>query len=286
MQDKRHVLLVVIVLIAVAFVTGACGSEGASTSVPASEATTGSASGSTSAASDSTSAPASTEAEVEIATEPETDSSTPLGEVIEEAMAQQQREMKVIDDARALGALLNQFWTEELQSIYGLDFDSPDRFEYYRGSSNRPCGGFANPRPNNAYYCNPDQDEYVAFDLNWLQGYLADHPGGATTFLIIAHEWGHAVQDTWKEQGGADVWDPPYTQELNADCLAGVFLAASIDDGTVVEEAGDADEIFSWLYEGGSSPWLTPGDHGTSNQRQAAFSDGYTNDTDYCRQNY
>jgi len=196
-------------------------------------------------------------------------------------------EQKVLQDADAVDDLLNEFWTQELQAQYRLDFDTPDRYEYYRGDGNPFCGGQDFPGAQNAYYCFVDTDEYVAFDLNWFTSYLDDHPGGATTFLILAHEWGHAVQDTWVEQQpNTDVWNPPYRKELNADCLAGVWMADALRRGTVIEESGDADAIFGWLWEHGSGPWFNPGDHGTQEQRQQAFSDGVAQGTDYCRTNY
>jgi predicted metalloprotease len=196
------------------------------------------------------------------------------------------REQKVLSDARALGTLLNDFWTQELSEQYQISFDPPDRYEAYRGADVKTCGGQTAPSRNNAYYCYPDTEEHVAFDLDWFQEYLVRHPGGATTFLILAHEWGHAVQDTWLESGGPDKWDPKNRQELNADCLAGVFMKASIDRGTIVEDADDADAIFGWLREGDSSPWLAPNTHGTGAEREAAFVDGARNGTAYCRTNY
>ena len=223
---------------------------------------------------------------ITIPSQPEREGPT-LGEMIAQSLeSRRQREAKVLEDATALGPLLNDFWTRELASRYDLTFDMPDKFEYYRGEQHTSCGGVTEPRANNAYYCFPDHEEHVAFDLDWLQQYLIEHPGGATTFLILAHEWGHAVQDTWLENGGGDTWDPAYRKELNADCLAGVFLAASIQQGIVVEEAGDADAVFGWLYEAGSSPWLAPGTHGTSDERQTAFLDGFREGTDYCRTQY
>jgi predicted metalloprotease len=196
-------------------------------------------------------------------------------------------EQKVLQDADAVDDLLNEFWTQELQVQYGLQFDIPDRYEYYRGEGNAPCSGLDVALPENAYYCAADTDEYVAFDLDWLTSYLAKHPGGATTFLILAHEWGHAVQDTWVEQQpNTDVWNPPYLKELNADCLAGVWMEDALRRGTVIEESGDADAIFDWLWELGSGPWFDPGDHGTREQRQQAFSEGFAQGTPYCRMNY
>jgi predicted metalloprotease len=207
-----------------------------------------------------------------------------LGEIVARAEATRAREEKVLNDAGDLGALLNDFWTREL-ARYNLAFDAPDRFEYYRGEETTSCGGDVGSRARNAYYCIPDTEEHVAFDLDWMQQYLEYNPGGATTFLILAHEWGHAVQDTWLENGGNDTWVPASRQELNADCLAGVFLGASIREGTIYEEADDAEAIFRWLYEEGS-PWLEPGSHGTSEERQQAFLDGLQQGTEYCRTTY
>jgi uncharacterized protein len=197
------------------------------------------------------------------------------------------QEKKVLQDANAVKDLLNEFWTQELQARYGLQFDAPNDYEYYRGASNDTCAGQnARALPQNAYYCAEDTDEYVAFDLDWFTSYLDAYPGGATTFLILAHEWGHAVQDTWVEQQpGTDVWDPPYLKELQADCLAGVWMEDALRRGTIIEEPGDADAIFESLWEMGSGPWFAPGDHGTKEQRVLAFSTGFKNGTDYCRTN-
>jgi predicted metalloprotease len=215
------------------------------------------------------------------------------GEVLGEVNAAQEerveaerrfREEKVLNDAAGLRPILNGFWARELAARYGIEFDPPDSFEYYRSAEGPYCGG-QRQAPRNAFYCNPEQEEGVAFDLDWFQEYLVDHPGGATTFLILAHEWGHAVQDTWLDSGGPDAWVPP-NRELNADCLAGVFLAQSIREGTVIEESGDEEAIFGWLYEVGNSPWLGPGSHGTKSERRAAFQAGLERGTDYCRRVY
>jgi hypothetical protein len=194
---------------------------------------------------------------------------------------------KVTQDATALEPLLNQFWIDELSAVSNVTFDPPDRFLSYATSGWDPCIGSSRNMTNNAFYCSADGDEKVEYDVNWLSSYLVERPGGATTFVVIAHEWGHAVQDTWTDAGGDDVWNPPYRKELNADCLAGVFISRSIANGTILEEEGDADAIFAWLFEGGSvDGWLNPGDHGSPEQRQGAFSDGVINGTAYCRVNY
>lgn len=203
---------------------------------------------------------------------------------VPQTRTQGEREAKVVDDASILVDLLNEFWTNELKSA-GLTFDPPDKFEYYRGPGGPQCSTQPFATQRNAYYCNNNANEFVAFDMDWFQEYLIRHPGGATTFLILAHEWGHAVQDTWLESGGTDIWEPAYRRELNADCLAGVFIAAGLRSGQIIEETGDSDAIFNWLAEEGG-PWLDPGTHGTNVERTAAFEDGLQTGTNNCREKY
>lgn len=206
------------------------------------------------------------------------------------SMTKAQRTAKVLSDAQALEPMLNNFWSAELRRLYGISFDTPDAFLYYRGGGNTPCGTDRKAYPNNAIYCPSDESESVQFDLSWFEEYLVEHPGGATTFLILAHEWGHAVQDTWTEQTpGTDTWEPKYRKEINADCLAGVFLARSIADGTIIEEADDSDAMLTWLYNAGAadnSRWFDPAYHGTRAERKQALMDGISKGTDFCRKTY
>lgn len=192
----------------------------------------------------------------------------------------------VVADATALQEMLNRYWSDQLTRHYGLTFDVPDTFNYYFSTGDNICGG-ASDIPNNAYFCRQDGNEFVAFDMNWFVAETRRHGSNSVTYLVLAHEWGHAVQDTWVEQQPqTDVWNPAYLQELNADCLAGVFLADAIQLGWVTEERGDAATVYRSLFEGGAGEWYAPGDHGTSRQRQQAFLDGTRNDVRYCRTNY
>ncbi len=63
-------------------------------------------------------------------------------------------------------------------------------------------------------------------------------------------------------------------------------MADAFRRSTVIEESGDAEAIFEWLLENGSGPWFDPGDHGTPEQRQQAFMDGFTQGTHFCRTTY
>lgn len=201
-------------------------------------------------------------------------------------LTDQGREEKVLKDAIGLYELLNIYWTEEMKRLYNLQFAPPAKLEYYRSTGNPPCGDTTYPGRQNAYWCGQPGDYKVEFDLNWLKDFLIDHPGGATTFLVLAHEWGHAVQNTWVINNGGDFWKPPYRQELQADCLAGVFLKHTIKAKLITPEVGDSEAIYNWLEHGGG-PWLTTTDHGTKAMREAAFEEGFDEmDTNACRQHF
>jgi predicted metalloprotease len=193
--------------------------------------------------------------------------------------------LKVRRDVAGLTPVLNEFWERQMQSLYGVQWRRPSVVREYDEGNEVECARSLLAE-NNAWYCPADHS--VSYDISWFSGYVERHPGGATTFLILAHEFGHAAQELWVRSGGGDSWNPPYRKEIGADCLAGAFLIDAINNGSITEEEGDAEAIFGWLYETGSepSPWLAPGTHGTKEQRQQAFVDGLQQGVDYCRKTY
>jgi predicted metalloprotease len=200
----------------------------------------------------------------------------------------QWRERKVLNDADGLRPLLDAYWSQELLRIYNIEFISPAKLEFYRSNGNPPCGSQSLPGIRNAYWCGVPGDYKVAFDLDWFKSLLVGHPGGASTFYILGHEWGHAVQTAWMENfPGNDKWDPPRMRELNADCLSGVFLHDMIKAKKIIMEEDDAQAILDTIFSDGmGGPWLSPGDHGSKAARQTAFEDGWTLGTDSCRVRY
>lgn len=190
---------------------------------------------------------------------------------------------RVLRDAGVVMQQLNGFWAAELANR-GIAYAPVSRLEYYRTTGNRPCGSNTESLPRNAYYC--PIGNFVDFDIDWfVDDYTKRFPGDANTFLVLAHEWGHSVQNSWNTaQPGVDQYTAPYRREVQADCLAGVFLKQAITQRTLIPEAGDGQAIWTQLVEGGDGSWFDPGTHGRADQRLAAFSNGYTNGSDYCRQ--
>ena len=93
--------------------------------------------------------------------------------------------------------------------------------------------------------------------------------GEAPVGLILAHEWGHAIQELvgWSKA-------PSVAVEASADCLAGVWAERAVEDGVLDRHAlnGMAAELFK-LGDGETYTWLDAS-HGQPVQRIAAFTDG------------
>ncbi|GAA2425203.1 hypothetical protein GCM10010191_41770 [Actinomadura vinacea] len=163
-------------------------------------------------------------------------------------------------------------WSEYFTGVYraplvrgGYDGNVPN--------SGPTCAG----RPaakNNAFYCNPQ--DYIAWDLNLMRAGYAK--GDSWVYLIIAHEWGHAVQNRLKNSLVAR------QKELQADCLAGAALyGAAEKDRTLRIEPGDREELIDgFKVVGDDTPWTNPGDHGDAFERIENFSKGRTGGVKSC----
>jgi hypothetical protein len=93
--------------------------------------------------------------------------------------------------------------------------------------------------------------------------------GDTWPYLVIAHEWGHAIQ----ARLGASLTEK--ADELQADCLAGAALYGAAADGELVFETGDQRELASGLSElGDETPWTSSADHGDSFERIRHFDEG------------
>ncbi|MFD7244722.1 neutral zinc metallopeptidase [Streptomyces massasporeus] len=138
--------------------------------------------------------------------------------------------------------------------------------EYDGASANVPTCDGEPLADDNAQYCSTDED-YVAWDTDLMRfGYRY---GDAFVYLVVAHEWGHAIQNRLEAE--LQTLDG----ELQADCLAGAELQGAAEDGTVVFESGDVDEVHTALVrDADRTPWTKEGDHGSASERVDAFTLG------------
>lgn len=203
-------------------------------------------------------------------------------------------ECRIIATAESLDAV----WTQVLPST-GAAYQAPE-VVLFEGSVDTGCGpATAEVGP---FYCPPDRTAY--FDTSFFT-VLVDRFGSSGGPLaqeyVVAHEFGHAVQDQLGllAQAQQDPRGPEsgsVRSELQADCLAGVWAhhatstpdpdtgepllqplteqdlvdalsaAASVGDDRIQEAATGRVDPEGWT-------------HGSSEQRQRWFSAGYDSGT-------
>jgi hypothetical protein len=147
------------------------------------------------------------------------------------------------------------------------------------------CGDLLLPE-GNAYYC-PIGD-FVAFEVDLML--LSQDLGDAFVYLVVAHEWAHAVVSDLDPALVAEAY------ELQADCLAGATLQGAVDDGLLRLEDGDPQEFTAALTAVASeNAWGTiyidangqeqTETHGTAQERTTAFDRGVSNGVRSCLPN-
>ena len=164
------------------------------------------------------------------------------------------------------------FWTRHWSEFFTGEYSSPAIFGQYNGmyvSSDArypgpTCGG-EEALADNAFYCNPE--DYLAWDLVLMND--AYTLGDAFLYYVIAHEWGHAIQNRLDDSLVAQA------KELQADCLAAAVLYGSVADGYLTLESGDEGEITNALTSvADTTPWGTTADHGSPFERIEWFDAG------------
>jgi uncharacterized protein len=135
----------------------------------------------------------------------------------------------------------------------------------------------------NAYYCSSD---YATIDNVMYQGVMyfpldtmarvktgdifgkpSDWPGDFALAMIVAHEFGHHVQDELRLQMGWHQIPTPKNKELIADCFSGVWAAVAYREGLL--ETGDVEEAIYALNVIGHPS------HGTGEERVQAWQIGF-----------
>ncbi len=174
---------------------------------------------------------------------------------------------------------LDLFWADELSAVWGLTYTTPVvNGPYFPSRGDVPtCGApmSAENYEGNAFYCG--FEDTVQWDAEGLMAPLYEQFGDFTVSLVIAHEWGHAIQERF---GFDDSSSPTIVSELQADCLAGAWTGHVADGGSEIMalHPGDLEEAMSGFLLIGDSLGTAPhgeGAHGLSFDRLNAFFDGY-----------
>jgi predicted metalloprotease len=201
-------------------------------------------------------------------------------------------------DGQARDALadLESYWSEALPAVFGREFrpleggyfsvdpDDVDPGEYPRGVG---CGAQPLEVENNAFYCQAPgrpQSDSISYDRAFL-GELAEGYGVFLPALVMAHEFGHAVQ--------ARVGAPrsSIATETQADCLAGSWtrwVAEGEAPRSRLREP-DLDDLlrgYFLLRDPVGTSTAEQSAHGSYFDRVSAFQDGFDDGPEACRDDF
>jgi predicted metalloprotease len=181
------------------------------------------------------------------------------------------------------------FWTEQFPALYGTDFAPlsggiyaayPERTEKIPG-----CG---TPETTyldvegNAFYC--VDGDFMVYDDSELLPQLVDELGQSAVAVVLAHEFGHAVQ----VRAGA-FNEATILKEQQADCFAGAWTAHVSRGESEVINFTDEDiaggliamiEVRDPVKLGGT---IDSSSHGTGFDRVGAFQDGFIGGPERCK---
>jgi predicted metalloprotease len=181
---------------------------------------------------------------------------------------------------------LEQWWAAELPAVFGTEYESVSQYgPYFPSQGDIPlCGGPLKREEftENAFYCSINDS--VQWDAEGLMAPLFQEFGDFTVALVLAHEWGHAVQARY---GFDDIRQPTIVSELQADCLAGSWTRRIYreESDLLRLEFGDLEEGMAGFLLIGDQLGTNPSGinaHGGSFDRLNAFFEGFNSGTTEC----
>jgi predicted metalloprotease len=190
----------------------------------------------------------------------------------------------------------SEYWLRTFPTAFGRDYREADTV-FFSGGTTTGCGqASAQLGP---FYC--PADELVYFDLPFLdqlQNQLGA-PGDLASQYIVAHEYGHHVQNVLgisaqvrqaEQQDPANANRYSVALELQADCLAGAWARDAdernlLDEGEIAEAIRAAEAVGDDAIQRGAGQQVNQETftHGSSEQRVQWFRRGYdTGDPRQC----
>ncbi|MEY4176194.1 MAG: hypothetical protein RI900_3359 [Actinomycetota bacterium] len=185
---------------------------------------------------------------------------------------------------------IQQFWSDEFPATYGSPWEPLEGGIYaaYPGRRSKipgcgtPESTYEDVQMGTAFYC--IVGDFMAYDDADGLPALVEQLGKEAVGVVLAHEFGHAIQ------ARADEWDQPgVLKEQQADCFAGAWTAHVASGASDLIRFDDADvrsglvamiNVRDPIEAGGLS---TDDAHGTGFDRVGAFQDGFEGGAARCR---
>ncbi|KQM81447.1 neutral zinc metallopeptidase [Agromyces sp. Leaf222] len=214
---------------------------------------------------------------------------------IEECLTGQQANERVDCRMKGASASLEAYWEQAAPQELGLSYTAPNDFVQFDQATSTGCGSATSA--TGPFYCPPDQTIYVDVTFfDELENRFGSSGGPLAQMYVVAHEWGHHVQNLAgtleaAQDGQTGPTSNSVRTELQADCFAGAWVANAAnttDDQGVsflvpptAAEVADAlsaaaavgDDRIQEAAQGQVTPHTFT--HGTSEQRQSWFTTGY-----------
>ena len=179
---------------------------------------------------------------------------------------------------------LQAYWTEQYPKLYDEDYKPVEGGLYALTSeseSGPECASGYSDVAGNAFYCK--LDDSVAWDAEELLPTLQKKYGDFVIPVVLAHEWGHAMQ---QRAGVFEQNELTVSSELQADCFAGAWARHAQDDGVFDVNSADLDRALAGILDLRDTPGTNaqdPSAHGSGFDRVSAFQDGYDNAAETCK---
>jgi predicted metalloprotease len=205
------------------------------------------------------------------------------------------REANASVECRMAGAAdsLDTYWTAEAASVGASAYATPG-FSLFSAATSTGCGEASSA--TGPFYCPPDRRLFVDTTFfDELRSRFGASGGSLAQMYVVAHEWGHHIQQLTgafdrADRSGTGPASDSVRLEVQADCYAGAWIGAASgirdDGGTAflepvtpaeIADALDAaaavgDDRIQAAGGGGVDPdtWT----HGSAEQRQRWFETG------------
>jgi predicted metalloprotease len=179
---------------------------------------------------------------------------------------------------------LQTFWADQFPKLYDADYKPVEGGLYAltpESESGPECASNYGDVAGNAFYCK--LDDSVAWDASGLLPDLQKKYGDFVIPVVLAHEWGHAMQ---QRSGFFDQNELTVSSELQADCFAGGWAKHAQSDKVFEVTGADLDKSLAGILDLRDTPGTDaqdPSAHGSGFDRVSAFQDGYDNGAEKCK---